>query len=101
LKKIFPNKLIAYIFQATGHPYYMDKFPPEVIRVEDRVVVDGRVVTSRGHGTTLEFTVSLVEQLYGKQKAEEVAGPMVTITSFYLSYYFYHVFLVKIAWQSR
>jgi transcriptional regulator GlxA family with amidase domain len=67
--------------------------------VEDRVVVDGRVVTSCGPGTTMKFVVSLVEQLYGKQKAEEVAGPMVMVTSLHLTYYFYHVFLVKIAWQ--
>lgn len=57
----------------------MDKFPAEVNKVEDRVVVDGKVVTSRGPGTTMEYAVALVEQLYGKQKAEEVAGPMVCL----------------------
>lgn len=44
---------------------------------ETRVVVDGKVVTSRGPGTSLEFALSLVKQLFGKQKADEVAGPMV------------------------
>ncbi|KAJ4794631.1 Class I glutamine amidotransferase-like superfamily protein [Rhynchospora pubera] len=63
--------------KATCYPSFMDKFPPEVNKVEDRVVVDGRVITSRGPGTTMEYAVALVEQLYGKQKAEEVAGPMV------------------------
>jgi protein deglycase len=57
----------------------MDKFPAEVNKVEDRVVVDGKVVTSRGPGTTIEYSVALVEQLHGKQKAEEVAGPMVCL----------------------
>jgi protein deglycase len=36
-------------------------------------------VTSRGPGTAMEYSVVLVEQLYGKEKAEEVAGPMVWI----------------------
>ncbi|XP_078174478.1 class I glutamine amidotransferase-like superfamily protein isoform X2 [Carex rostrata] len=63
--------------KATSYPSFMDKFPAEVNKVEDRVVVDGKVVTSRGPGTTMEYAVALVEQLYGKQKAEEVAGPLV------------------------
>lgn len=45
--------------------------------VESRVQVDGKVVTSRGPGTTMEFSVALVEQLYGKDKADEVSGPLV------------------------
>lgn len=39
--------------------------------------LDGKVVTSRAPGTTMEFAVALVEQLYGKEKADEVAGPLV------------------------
>lgn len=34
-------------------------------------------MTSRAPGTTMEFAVALVEQLYGKEKADEVAGPLV------------------------
>lgn len=44
---------------------------------EQRVVVDGNLITSRGPGTALEFALALVEQLYGSEKAREVAGPMV------------------------
>ena len=44
---------------------------------EQRVVVDGNLTTSRGPGTALEFALALVEQLYGSEKAKEVAGPMV------------------------
>jgi 4-methyl-5(b-hydroxyethyl)-thiazole monophosphate biosynthesis len=43
---------------------------------EDRVVVDENCITSRGPGTALEFALALVEQLYGRKKREEVAGPM-------------------------
>lgn len=45
--------------------------------VKSRVVVDGKVVTSAGPGTSLEFALSLVNQLFGKEKADEVAAPMV------------------------
>ncbi|KAK3424470.1 hypothetical protein EUGRSUZ_F01222 [Eucalyptus grandis] len=45
--------------------------------VESRVQVEGKTVTSRGPGTTMEYAVTLVEQLFGKEKAEEVGGPLV------------------------
>lgn len=57
----------------------MDKLPSEVNAVESRVQIDGNCVTSRGPGTAMEYSVVLVEQLYGKEKADEVAGPMVGI----------------------
>ena len=46
-------------------------------RVDARVVVDGNYLTSRGPGTAVEFALALVEHLYGKDKMEEVAVPMV------------------------
>lgn len=55
----------------------MDKLPSDAITVNSRVALDGRAVTSQGAGTTMEFSVALVEQLYGKDKADEVAGPLV------------------------
>jgi protein deglycase len=57
----------------------MDKLPSDVNAVESRVQTDGKCVTSRGPGTAMEYSVVLVEQLYGKERAEEVAGPMVWI----------------------
>jgi 4-methyl-5(b-hydroxyethyl)-thiazole monophosphate biosynthesis len=39
---------------------------------QDRVVVDGKIITSRGPGTAMEFAIKLVEILVGKGKAEEV-----------------------------
>nr|CAB3470593.1 unnamed protein product [Digitaria exilis] len=65
--------------KATCYPSFMDKLPSEVHAVESRVQIDGNCVTSRGPGTAMEYSVVLVEQLYGKEKAEEVAGPMVGI----------------------
>lgn len=41
--------------------------------VQTRVVVDGNVVTSRGPGTAMEFSLKLVEIILGKNKAEELS----------------------------
>lgn len=56
----------------------MEKFTAEVIPVNSRVVADRNAVTSQGPGTAIEFALALVEQLYGKEKMEEVAGPLVS-----------------------
>jgi protein deglycase len=40
--------------------------------VEDRVVVDGKVVTSRGPGTALEFALTLVRLLKDERTANEL-----------------------------
>lgn len=39
----------------------------------ERVVVDGRLITSRGAGTALEFGLTLVEKLFSIEKSREVA----------------------------
>jgi len=43
---------------------------------EDRVVVDGKLVTSRGPGTTFEFALTLVELLVSKEKKDSLIPPM-------------------------
>ena len=43
---------------------------------EDRVCVDGKVVSSRGPGTAMGFALTIVEVLAGKEKRREVHGPM-------------------------
>ncbi len=47
------------------------------VRVEDPVVVDGRIITSRGAGTSLAFALEIVRQLAGAQVADDVAAVMV------------------------
>jgi len=42
--------------------------------VEDRVVVDGRVITSRLPGTSMEFALKLVELLYSERHANYVGA---------------------------
>lgn len=70
---------------ATCHPAFTDMLanagpggPGGNAKVcEDRVVVDGKLITSRGPGTAFEFGLALVEALCGADKAAEVAGPLV------------------------
>jgi protein deglycase len=40
---------------------------------QERVVVDDRLITSRGAGTALDFGLVLVEKLFSSEKATEVA----------------------------
>jgi len=58
--------------RLTSHPVVRDDLRDADYR-EDRVVVDGELVTSRGAGTALEFSLELVRLLAGPDKAAEVA----------------------------
>ncbi|CAH2053668.1 unnamed protein product [Thlaspi arvense] len=59
--------------KATGYPVFMEKLAATCATAsESRVEIDGRIVTSRGPGTTIEFSLTLVEQLFGKQKVDEI-----------------------------
>jgi 4-methyl-5(b-hydroxyethyl)-thiazole monophosphate biosynthesis len=40
--------------------------------LEERVVIDGNITTSRGIGTAIPFALSLIEQLEGSEKAEAI-----------------------------
>lgn len=38
----------------------------------DSVKVDGKIITSRGMGTAIDFGLAIIEQLISKEKAEEI-----------------------------
>ena len=40
---------------------------------EDRVVVDGNIITSRGAGTAGEFAIAIIEKLLGEKDAKKIA----------------------------
>lgn len=44
---------------------------------EERVVVDDKVITSRGPGTAMLFGLTIVEELVGKAKRDEITGPLI------------------------
>lgn len=59
--------------KATSHPSVRDQISASAAWVSDeRVVVDGPVVTSQSAGTAMEFAFKLVEILCGKEKADDV-----------------------------
>lgn len=62
--------------KATCHPGFVEGLH-DTSAVASRVVVDGNCVTSRGPGTAMAFSLKLVELLFGKEKMEAVAAPMV------------------------
>ncbi|KAI0765314.1 DJ-1 [Fomes fomentarius] len=61
----------------TSHPSVRDQLEDAFEYSEEPVVVSGRLITSRGPGTTFPFAFTLVELLLGKEKRAEVVGPMV------------------------
>ena len=63
--------------KATCFPGFENDLGPKVKFVTDRVITDGQVITSRGPGTAMEFSLELVSQLLNPEKAEQVAQKMV------------------------
>lgn len=61
---------------ATCHPNFSGQLGSAIVST-NRVVVDGRCITSQGPGSALEFALSLVAALFGEKKADEVALPLV------------------------
>ncbi len=64
--------------QATSYPGHVDKMDlPGVTYLQNPVVQDGKVVTSRGPGTAMDFALALIEILVGKEKRDQVEAGLV------------------------
>jgi 4-methyl-5(b-hydroxyethyl)-thiazole monophosphate biosynthesis len=61
--------------KATCYPSAQDKLPDKSAAGQ-RVVVDGHFITSQGPGTALEFSLVIVESLFGPERKKQVAEPM-------------------------
>ncbi len=61
--------------KATCHPGFVDNLTCRD-RIGEKVVVDGNCITSRGAGTSIDFSLELLEILMGKEKRKEVAKQM-------------------------
>ena len=53
----------------TCHPSIQSQFDTHV---DDRVVIDGKLITSQSPGTAMEFALKLVEILFGVERMEKV-----------------------------
>ena len=63
--------------KACGYPGFDDKITEHGgTKVEDKVCIDGKLVTSRGPGTSLYFALGIVEVLVSKAKADELRKGM-------------------------
>ena len=62
----------------TCYPGMAEKFKGTDYKYQDDqpVVVDGKLVTSRGPGTTFAFGLKLVELLIDKKTSDEIKGAM-------------------------
>jgi 4-methyl-5(b-hydroxyethyl)-thiazole monophosphate biosynthesis len=62
--------------RATSFPGVLDQLPGSHLYVEDAVVVDGNIVTSRGPGTAMTFALTLVGLLCGEARRQAVEQPL-------------------------
>ena len=63
--------------RATSYPGALEGSPAEDLTyLNDPVVIDGKVVTSRGPGTAMDFALILIELLLGKEARDKVEGPL-------------------------
>ncbi len=73
--KVLANAKLLEGKSATSYPGFIEKMNLVNTRVtEDSVVHDGKVITSRGPGTAMDFALTLIEILSGKEKRDEVAA---------------------------
>jgi 4-methyl-5(b-hydroxyethyl)-thiazole monophosphate biosynthesis len=61
--------------KATAYPGVIDARDAQLL--DQPVVVDGHVVTSRGPGTAMEFALELIEQLLGRGERDAVESRLV------------------------
>ena len=61
---------------VTSFPGVLDSLPGTHQYINEPVVVDGKIVTSRGPGTAMDFALTLVELLCGKARRDAVEVPL-------------------------
>ncbi|HEB56418.1 MAG TPA: DJ-1/PfpI family protein [Gammaproteobacteria bacterium] len=63
--------------QATSYPGSLDQHSVSNMDYrEQAVVIDNKLITSRGPGTAMDFALTLIEQLLGRDKRAEVEAPL-------------------------
>lgn len=71
--KVLANAGLLTGRKGTSYPGFVDRMEiPNFTYLEDPVVQDGQVITSRGPGTAMDFALHLVEVLAGADKRAEV-----------------------------
>ena len=71
--KVLANMGLLRGKSATSYPGVLDNMVVQGMRFTgEAVVIDGKVITSRGPGTAMDFALTLIEQLAGSAKRDEV-----------------------------
>ncbi|MGQ0658821.1 MAG: DJ-1 family glyoxalase III [Chromatiales bacterium] len=76
--KVFASMGLLRGRSATGYPGVLDRMNvPGMRYTGEAVVCDGKVITSRGPGTAMDFALTLIEHLVGGEKRREVEAGLV------------------------
>ena len=76
--KVLANAGLLRGKKATAYPGSLDSVNHQAQLVSGEAVVrDGKVITSRGPGTAMDFALALIEALTGKAKRDEVERALV------------------------
>ncbi len=70
------HKLLNDENVVTSHPSVKEQLLSHIY-VEDKVVVDKNIITSRGAGTTIDFALKLIEVLVSAEAADKVKNAIV------------------------
>ncbi len=77
---VLANAGLLHGKHATSFPGVLEKMElPDVTLQMSAVVQDGKVITSRGPGTAMDFALTLIEVLVGKAKRDEVEVGLVRL----------------------
>ncbi|MDR2878125.1 MAG: DJ-1/PfpI family protein [Chromatiales bacterium] len=71
--KVLVNAGMLSGHRATSFPGALDGlWTDDIALSDDPVVIDGRIITSRGPGTAIDFTLALIELLVGEEIRDRV-----------------------------
>ncbi len=71
------HKFIAKNAEITSHPSVKDKILYGEYKDNSPVVIAGKMITGRGAGNAFDFALMIIEQLFSKEKADEIATGIV------------------------
>lgn len=75
-----PNALLEHGIglgkKITSYPNFKEQLSQAYSYSDDRVVEDGKLITSRGPGTAFEFALAIIQHLLGNEKKEETLKPL-------------------------
>ncbi len=64
---------------VTSHPSVRDQLGAALVRDQPRVVRSGKVFTSQGPGTAIEFALELVAEFVGRAQADQLRRAMLVL----------------------